>query len=66
LEFTKLAKVTKTKGNKIFHIMKIQWISTLNPAKRIMAEFITLLLKMVMENNINQQTKLNFKHLYDL
>ncbi len=35
-------------------------------AKRTMAEFITLLLKMDMDNNTNHQAKLNFKHLYDL
>jgi hypothetical protein len=35
-------------------------------AKRIMAKFITLLLKMAMDNSTNQQAKLNFKHLCDL
>jgi hypothetical protein len=35
-------------------------------AKRIMAKFITLLLKMTMDNSTNQQAKLNFKHLCDL
>jgi hypothetical protein len=46
--------------------MKTRWISTLSPAKRVMAKFITLLLKMAMDNNTNQQAKLNFKHLCDL
>jgi hypothetical protein len=31
-----------------------------------MVEYITLLLKMAMDNSINQQVKVNFEHLYDL
>jgi hypothetical protein len=66
LEFTKLAKIMETKGNKILCNVKTQWISMLSLAKRIMVEYITLLLKMAMDNSINQQVKVNFEHLYDL
>jgi hypothetical protein len=31
LEFTKLVKITKTKGHKIFHIVKIRWIFNVEP-----------------------------------
>jgi hypothetical protein len=65
LEFTKLAKIMETKGNKILCNVKIWWISMLSVAKIIMAKYITLLLKKAMNNNTNQQVKINFEHLYD-
>jgi hypothetical protein len=65
LEFTKLAKIMETKGNKIVCNMKTWWISMLSLVKIIMVEYITLLSKMAMDNNTNQ-VKINFEHLYDL
>ncbi len=66
LEFTKLAKIMETKGNKILHNVKIQWISMLNPAKRMMAKYRTLLVKMGMDYNTNQPRKFNYEYLSDL
>ncbi len=66
LEFTKLAKIMETKGNKILCNMKTQWISMLSLVKIIVAKYITLLLKMAMDNSTNQQVNINFEHHYDL
>jgi hypothetical protein len=38
----------------------------LNLAKRMMAEYKTLLVKMAMDYNLDQPTKLNYEHLCDL
>jgi len=35
-------------------------------AKRVMVEYKTLLVKMAIDQNTNQQAKLNYQHLYDL
>ncbi len=66
LEFTKLTKIMEIKGNKILHNVKTRWISMLSLAKRMMVEYKTLLVKMVMDQNTNQQSKFNYKHLCDL
>jgi hypothetical protein len=66
LEFTKLAKIMEMRGNKILCNMKTWWISMLSLVKKIMVKYITLLLKMAMDNSMNQQVKINFEHLYDL
>ncbi len=58
LEFTKLAKIMETKGNKILCNMKTQWISMLSLVKIIVAKYITLLLKMAMDNSTNQQVNI--------
>ncbi len=65
LKFTKLAKIMETKRNKNLCNMKTQWIFMLSLAKIIMEKYITLLLKMAMDNSTNQQVKINFEHLYD-
>ncbi len=65
LEITKLTETLELKGNKIFRNVKTQWISMLNLAKRLMAEYITFLVKMVLNNPTNQQTKQNYEHLCD-
>ncbi len=38
----------------------------LSPAKRLMAEYKTFLVKMVLDNPTNQQAKQNYEHLCDL
>jgi hypothetical protein len=49
LEFTKLAKVMETKGNKILHNIKSRWTSMINPIKRVLPEYYTLLMKMALD-----------------
>jgi hypothetical protein len=49
LEFTKLAKLMQTKGNKILQNVKTMWISMLSPIKRVIIEYITLLVKMALD-----------------
>ncbi len=53
LEFTKLAEIMETKGNKILSNVKIQWISMLSLTNIVMAKYKTLLLKMAMDDNTN-------------
>ncbi len=66
LEFTKLVEMLKTKGNKIFQNVKTRWISMLSLAKRLMAEYKTLLVKVELNRPTNQQAKQNHEHLCDL
>ncbi len=49
-----------TKGNKIIWIVKLRWILMLNLAKKLMVEYKTFLVKMAMDNPINQQVMLNY------
>jgi hypothetical protein len=55
-----------TKGNKILWNVKTRWISMLSPAKRVMAEYKILLVKMTLDNPTNQQGMLNYEHLCDI
>jgi hypothetical protein len=66
LEFTKLAKIMETKGNKILCNVNTRWISMLSPTNIIIAKYKTLLLKMAKDKCINQRVKLNFEHVCDL
>jgi len=38
----------------------------LNPTKRVMAEYKTLLVKMTLDNPTNQQAMLNYEHFCDI
>ncbi len=49
-----------TKGNKILQNVKIRWISMLNPTKKVMVRYKTLLVKMTLDNLINQQVMNTF------
>jgi len=42
-----------TKGNKILQNVKTRWVLMLNPTKRVMAEYKTLLMKMALDNPTN-------------
>jgi hypothetical protein len=66
LKFTKLIEMLETKGDKILQNVKTRWFSMLSLAKRLMAKYKTLLLKMALDNLTNQQTKQNYEHLCDL
>jgi hypothetical protein len=46
LEFTKLAEIVETKGLKILNNVKTRWISLLEPLKRVLGEYKTLIAKM--------------------
>jgi len=66
LEFTKLVEMLETKENKIIWNVKARWISMLSPAKRLMAKYKTLIVKMTLNNLTSQQAKQNYEHLCDL
>jgi hypothetical protein len=46
LEFTKLAEIVETEGLKIVNNVKTRWISLLEPLKRVLGEYKTLIVKM--------------------
>lgn len=50
----------------ILHNVKTRCISMLSVAKRMMIEYKTLLVKMVRDQNTNQQSKFNYEHFCDL
>jgi hypothetical protein len=54
LKFTKLDEILEMKGSKILQNVKARWISMLNLAKRLMAKYRTLLVKMILNKIINQ------------
>jgi hypothetical protein len=43
----------ETKGNKILWNVKTRWISMLSPTKKVMAKYITFLMKMALNNLTN-------------
>ena len=46
LEFTKLAEIMEIEGLKILNNVKTRWISLLEPLKRVLGEYKTLIAKM--------------------
>ncbi len=50
LEFTKLAQILQTKGNKILCNVKTRWINMLNPTSCVMSKYKMLMLKMAKDN----------------
>ncbi len=66
LEFTKLAKIMETKGNKIFYNIEIRWISTINLVKWVLFEYCTLLMKMVLNATIIPSSQSNLSLLIDV
>jgi hypothetical protein len=54
------------KGNKVLLNVKTKWISMLSLAKRVMAKYKTLLVKMALDSLTYQQAKLNYENLCDL
>lgn len=65
MEFTKLAKFLETKGGKILHNVKTQWISMLALAKRLLQEYKTLVVKMANDSLGNVIAKNNYELLCD-
>ncbi len=49
LEFIKITELMATKGNKILWNVKTRWILMLSLAKKIMVEYKTLLVKMILD-----------------
>lgn len=46
LEFQKLADLMETEGRRMLRNVKTQWLSLLEPLKRVMGEYKTLIVKM--------------------
>jgi len=65
MEFTKLVEILETKGEKIFRNMKTWWISMLAPAKHVLHEYKTLVVKMADDNLGNAIAKNNCELLCD-
>jgi hypothetical protein len=55
LEFSKLAEVVETNSQKIFGNVKTRWILLLEPMKRLLLEYKTLIVKM--SNNVGEENK---------
>ncbi len=66
LECTIFFEILETKGNKILQNVKWKWILMLSPTKRMIIEYQTLLVRIVLDNPTNQQAKMNYGHLHDL
>jgi hypothetical protein len=60
-----LAKVLQTKGLKILHNVKTQWISMLAPIKLVLAEYKNLVVKMGDDMAENAFAKNNYELLCD-
>jgi hypothetical protein len=58
LDFNKLAKIMEIKGNRPPNNVKTRWISMLDLAKRIMGEYHSLIVKMMLYLPFNSTTTL--------
>jgi hypothetical protein len=56
----------ETKGNKLLHNIKTQWISILCPLKHLLEEFHLLLMKMALDSTIVAQATTNLNQLCDV
>jgi hypothetical protein len=66
LEHGTFAKLLETKGLKLICNVKTRWISMLSLAKRILAEYKTLVVKMHDDLHIVATTKTNLQYLCDI
>jgi hypothetical protein len=66
LEFSKLAEIMETQGNKLLKNVKTRWISLLEPTKRVMSEYRTLVVNMALDSTNNNSAKVNFELLCDI
>jgi hypothetical protein len=57
LEFTKLAKIMETEGNKILRDIKTRWISMISLVKHVLFEYCTFLMKMALDAPTIASTK---------
>jgi hypothetical protein len=56
----------ETKGLKLFHNVKIRWISMLFLIKQVFAKYKTLVVNMNDDLHIVATTKTNFQYIYDI
>ncbi len=56
----------ETKGVKILENIITRWISMLSPIKNVMVKYMTLLMKMDIDNPSNEKAKANFDLLCDV
>lgn len=63
MEHAKLAKICETKGAKIFHNVKIQWILMLAPTKCVLLEYKALMVKIINDNVGTTIAKNNYESL---
>jgi hypothetical protein len=66
LDFTKFAKIMETKKAKTLKNVKTQRTNMLSPAKHVMAKYKTLLMKMAIDNPINEKPKTDFDLFCDV
>ncbi len=66
LEFSKLAEIMETQSNKVLKNVKTRWILMLEPTKRVMSEYRTLVVKMAFDSTNNNFAKVNFELLCDI
>jgi len=66
LEYTKLTKLMETNRAKILKNVKTHWIYMLSLAQCVMVEYKILLMKMALDDPINEKTKANFDLFCDV
>jgi hypothetical protein len=65
-EYHKLAKVVETSGLKILQNVGTRWISMLEPLKRVLGEYKTLIVKMAQDAAEESKAAHNLRLLYDV
>ena len=62
LEFKKLAELTETKGLKMLKSVETRWVSLIEPMRRLLAEYRTLMYKLYREEELKDITLVSFHH----
>jgi hypothetical protein len=60
LEFKKLAELTETKGLKMLKSVETRWVSLIEPIRRLLAEYRTLMYKLYQEEELKDITLVSF------
>ena len=60
IEFTKLAELTETKGLKMLKSVETRWVSLIEPLRRLLAEYRTLMYKLYREEEDKDITLVSF------
>jgi len=65
-EFKQLVELTKTKGLKMLRNVQTRWVSLIEPLRRLLSEYKTLIYKMIVDLNDNVKAEVSYHFTFAL
>ena len=63
-EFNRLAELIGTKGLKMLRVVETRWVSLIEPLRRLLSEYRTLIYKMVQDLKENEKAQVRFLFMF--